>query len=284
MQQALLEQGKIGESKHEAKAATGAKAPNGIYSFRTMETYLYQGCKFAKWAKAEHGCKTLEQAKPYAKEYLEHGIARSLSASTLSTQRAAICKLYRISADDVDIKLPARNRRDITRSRAAATNDKHFSVKNNAGIIAFCRATGLRRHELASLRQNQICTKAGGRVELQNVKGKGGKIRNIAVISGMEAAVIKYADAASQERVFRKVPQNMDVHSYRREYAAEMYRTQQRHLQRTEGRVLEKLPSSELYHCRKDKAGIVYDKRIMRYVSRQLGHNRISVIAGHYLG
>ena len=135
----------------------------------------------------------------------------------------------------------------------------------------------------ASLRQNQICTKPDGRVELQNVKGKGGKIRNVAVIPGLEAAVTRYADAMSRERVFGKVPQNMDVHSYRREYAMEMYKVQQRHLRRTEDRRLEKLPPSERYHCRKDKAGVVYDKRIMRYVSQQLGHNRISVIAGHYL-
>lgn len=37
------------------------------------------------------------------------------------------------------------------------------------------------------------------------------------------------------------------------------------------------------YRCKKDRRGVVYDKKVMLYVSRQLGHNRISVIAGHYL-
>jgi hypothetical protein len=39
----------------------------------------------------------------------------------------------------------------------------------------------------------------------------------------------------------------------------------------------------EKYICRKDKAGIVYDRRAMKIVSKQLGHNRISVIASDYL-
>ena len=29
--------------------------------------------------------------------------------------------------------------------------------------------------------------------------------------------------------------------------------------------------------------GMVYDKKVMLYVSRQLENNRISIIAGHYL-
>ena len=37
------------------------------------------------------------------------------------------------------------------------------------------------------------------------------------------------------------------------------------------------------YRCKKDRRGVVYDKKVMLYASRQLGHNRISVIAGHYL-
>ena len=46
------------------------------------------------------------------------------------------------------------------------------------------------------------------------------------------------------------------------------------------------LPSflqTDRYVCRRDRAGVVYDKAAMLQVSRMLGHNRISVIAGHYL-
>ncbi len=48
-------------------------------------------------------------------------------------------------------------------------------------------------------------------------------------------------------------------------------------------RVREWRPISSYYRCRKDRRGVAYDKKAMLYVSRQLRHNRISVIAGHYL-
>lgn len=48
-------------------------------------------------------------------------------------------------------------------------------------------------------------------------------------------------------------------------------------------RPIESLERAEKYICRKDKAGIVYDRRAMKIVSKQLGHNRISVIASDYL-
>ncbi|MFR2966941.1 MAG: hypothetical protein ACLTK0_11455 [Anaerovoracaceae bacterium] len=38
-----------------------------------------------------------------------------------------------------------------------------------------------------------------------------------------------------------------------------------------------------LLSVQEGQAGRGHDKKVMLYVSRQLGHNRISVIAGHYL-
>lgn len=43
------------------------------------------------------------------------------------------------------------------------------------------------------------------------------------------------------------------------------------------------IPKCDRYYCKKDKKGIWYDKEAMKITSRALGHNRISVIAGHYL-
>ena len=39
----------------------------------------------------------------------------------------------------------------------------------------------------------------------------------------------------------------------------------------------------EKYFMRADRKGDVYDREAMEKVSKQLGHNRIDVIAGHYL-
>ena len=41
--------------------------------------------------------------------------------------------------------------------------------------------------------------------------------------------------------------------------------------------------SMTVYYCRKDKKGLWYDKEAIKITSKALGHNRISVIAEHYL-
>ena len=312
VQEALQDQLRIGESRHDAKKAEATHSPTGIFSYRTFETYMKQGCAFANWAKAQYKCRTLEAARPYVETYLQNGIDRGLSAYTLSTQRAALCKLYGCKAGDFAIQLPERRREDIQRSRNEAARDYGFSKENNTDILDFARATGLRRHELAAVKPEQICQNTDGSVTICEVKGKGGKVRHIDVLPGKEAAVLKFAGNPAGKPVFASVPSHMDVHGCRREYANAMYHTYQEKLRKTEGRDFRNLPPiwelrpvrkpdgsylkypdgrrvkewqlvSSYYRCKNDRKGVVYDKKVMLYVSRQLGHNRISVIAGHYL-
>lgn len=275
VQETLQAQLRIGESRHDAKIEENTHSPAGIFSYRTFETYLKQSCVFAKWAKAEYGSRTLAEARPHVEAYLQSGIDRGLSAYTLSTQRAALCKLYGCTARDFDIKLPERLRANIQRSRDDVSRDYGFSKEKNADILNFARATGLRRHELAAVTPGQIRQNANGSVTLCGVTGKGGKVRNIDVLPGMENAVLKHAGKDPERRIFASVPSHMDVHGCRREYANALYRL----LARPVGA----LEQHEKYVCKNDKRGVVYDCRAMLQVSRQLGHNRISVIAGHYL-
>lgn len=276
VQRELQGQLRIGDSRREAKLQEQTAAPEGIFSYGTLETYLKQGCAFARWAKAQHGCNTLAKARPYAAEYLQQGIDRGLSASTLSTQRAALCKLYHCKAEDMGLKLPERSRSDIFRSRNAAARDYGFSIEKNTRIIAFVKATGLRRHELAAVKPCNL-REQGGKLYLVEITGKGGKVRTVEVLKPYETIVRELAANAPgpEKRIFRRVPSHMDVHGYRREYAQALYNSI--------ARPAEQLSRQERYVCRKDKAGVVYDKKAMLHVSRQLGHNRISVIAGHYL-
>ena len=151
-------------------------------------------------------------------------------------------------------------------------------------------------------------SKSSGPVQTDN----GGKVREIDVLPGKEEAVLKFAGNPAGKPVFASVPSHMDVHGCRREYANAMYHSYQEKLRKTEGRDFRNLPPiwelrpvrkpdgsclkypdgrrvkewqlvSSYYRCKKDRRGVVYDKKVMLYVSRQLGHNRISVIAGHYL-
>lgn len=52
---------------------------------------------------------------------------------------------------------------------------------------------------------------------------------------------------------------------------------------KSKARDVSTLDTKEKYICRKDKAGVTYDRQAMKYASNQLGHNRIDVIAYSYL-
>jgi hypothetical protein len=102
---------------------------------------------------------------------------------------------------------------------------------------------------------------------------KGGRYREALIISNVEAVVKRMKDAGSG-KVWSYVP-DMDVHSFRSDYCTEIYKTLVR--------PTDKIPKKERYHCRRDLKGVCYDKRAMLIASQFLGHNRINVMAEHYL-
>lgn len=267
-----------GASKHEdAKAAKEAGLKPSevtfrrIYSCKTYENYFKEGCRYMKWARAEHGCVSVADAKQYAQEYIQHQIDRGMSPSTVKTRAAALGKIYQ---DSVLAKMttPDRQRAEITRSRDAVARDAHFSESRNAGFIEFCRSTGLRRHELAKLTCEQLVER-DGRLWIEDVKGKGGKVRDVPVTGNQE--LVKQM-MSGEGKVFEKgLPNYADIHSYRADYACRVYLEH--------ARPLDELERGEKYYCRKDMAGTAFDREAMRVTSNALGHNRIEIIASNYL-
>ena len=80
---------------------------------------------------------------------------------------------------------------------------------------------------------------------------------------------------AGTGKVFEKIPNGADAHHYRAVFASRVYEKF--------ARPISSLQSSERYCCRGAKAGTVYDRSALLEASKQLGHNRISVVASHYL-
>lgn len=273
----------IGQNKHAAKAAGTYR--QYIYSWGTYRTYLQQCCQFVKWCKTvakENGSrqpKTLEDCKQYVVRYMEH-LQTEYSAYTQKLVLSALCKLYNeYPAEDRPFGLPdaqqARHRADITRSRNAAERDKHFSKENNSDIVTFCKCTGLRRAELLQIRGIDL---DGNSNSLMVYRGtKGGRVRIVPLCGSDEELVTvkQLAAAAGNNKIFPHIPSAMDVHHYRSVYCQRLYNSY--------ARPLEQIPDTDRYYCRRDKRGVVYDRKAMLQVSRALGHNRISVIAGHYL-
>lgn len=272
----------IGQNKHAAKAAGTYKSY--IYSWGTYRTYLQQCCQFVKWCKQQarqdgsRQPKTLEDCKQYVARYMQHLQQAEYSAYTQKLALSALCKLYgEYPIEGRPFGLPdqqrARHRVDITRSRNIVERDKHFSEENNNDIVTFCKCTGLRRAELAQIRGIDLDGDS-----LMVYRGtKGGRVRIVPLCgSDEELAIVKQLAAeAGNNKIFPHISSAMDIHHYRSVYCSRIY------LQYA--RPADQIPPTDRYYCRRDKRGIVFDKKAMLQASRSLGHNRISVIAGHYL-
>jgi len=268
VQETLRQKLCIGEQKHLAKQQ--ATALGGIYSWGTYKTYLAKSCAFAKWAKENYGCRTLADARGYVDSYIQHHIDRGYSPSTQKTIANSLAKLYGCSTKDF-IPTQIRRRADITRSRMGKAK---FSESRNKEFIDFCKATGLRRHEISNLKpENLSFDETTGRYMLVSIKGKGGRLRDCPILS--QKAVKRIKDTPDGKKVWSKIPSRADIHSYRAEYCKSIYKLY--------ARPIGEIPKYDRYYCRGDLKGVVYDKRAMAIASRALGHNRISVIAGHYL-
>jgi len=265
---------RIGEPKHLAKQQ--GMAYDGIYSWSTYENYLTKSCAFVRWAKEEYGVRTLADARDYIDAYLQKHIDEGYSPYTQKLIACALAKLYGCSTMDF-IPTQVRHRSGITRSRKCKGSGKSkakFSESKNQEFVDFCRATGLRRHEIKQLKpENLGYDQATGKYMLVGIKGKGGRLRNAPILS--EKAVERIKNTPVGQHVWSKIPSRADIHSYRADYCRAIYEQY--------ARPINEIQKSQRYHCRGDLKGIIYDKRAMAIASRALGHNRISVIAGHYL-
>lgn len=261
----------IGESKFEDKkiGATSDK----IYSWNTYRTYLKHNIYFIQWAKENHNIKSLDEGKNYVNEWLETREKQGLSAYTIKLETSALMKIYNISSEDI-YKSNARYRKDITRSRGEKVRDKHFSEENHKDLIRFCKATGLRRAELSQIRGTDLIIKDNQAFLQVTRNTKGGRPRLVPLILDREF-VQTMLQSVGEEKVFLKIPNGADIHGYRSEFATNLYKTI--------ARDISTIPRQEKYICRKDLKGVIYDKNAMLEVSRALGHNRIDVIAGHYI-
>lgn len=273
----------IGESKHQGKIDGTYK--ENIYSWTTFRNYMKQVNYFTRWAKETYGCKTLVECRPYVNEWLQKRSIDGISAATQKLDASALAKLYDCSTRDF-IKTDIRHRSGITRSRGPKERDKHFSEKNNKDLIGFCKSTGLRRQELQNLRGDKLIYKNGSPYVVVDKGAKTGRYREVPVILDKDLVIRKMKEAGSG-KVFEKLHNAADIHGYRSEYATSYYKSLARPIESIPYDKINKgsgkAYQSEVYSCRGDLRGFKYDKKAMKEVSEALGHNRISVIAGHYL-
>src|SRR5712692_3346794 len=157
----------IGQSRRaaklEARAAgehTWTFSTGKMHSYTTRTVYQQHVLAFVNWTRAEHGVTHLAdldaQANELATNYLTRHVDAGKSPYTLQTQRAALRLFFADRTLASEVQLPRRLRSNITRSRQAVGDDRHFQPANWQTHITFEQATGLRRAELRELRVRDV--------------------------------------------------------------------------------------------------------------------------------
>lgn len=267
----LNEINKIGESRHEAKKV-GEASPY-IFSIKTYENYKETLFVFSEWCISNHQATSIWQCKKYVNEYIETLINNNYSSYTQKSRLSAFRKFYNDSFKDVYTE--SRSRSKIKRGRCDTMNARHFNEDANDELIWFCRHTGLRRSELERLKGGCVSLHDDGNYYIDNVKGKGGRIRDVHIINNDSSVINRIMNTSKDDLVWGKVHSHANIHGYRADYCELLYRN----IARNE----DQLNQNEKYICRNDMAGLVLDKDAMKYCSNQLGHSRIGIIAYNYL-
>jgi len=245
---------------------------------------MKQANYFAKYCKEQYGCRTLDECKPYINEWLQKQIEEGKSAYTQKLRACSLAKLYNCKSTDF-IKTEVRNRENISRSRGVKVRDKHFAEHKHKDLVEFCRATGLRRKELRVLTGDKLVYKKEEDKYYIKVDAgaKGGRER-LAIIIGNVESVVERMKSVGTNKVFDKIPLAADIHSYRADYATAIYKAHARPIEELKCNLgIKGGNTGDVYVCRGDLKGVVYDRKAMKVASKALGHNRISVIAAHYI-
>lgn len=293
----------FGQSKHADKNGLGfGISTYKIYSYSTYNTYVKECTLYAKWLAEEKNLKktdNISKTEQFAKEYLQHRLNSGISVYTVKMERAALAMLYN---RQIDIKLPTRNNRNITRSRHSVEGDKHYAENGKyKDVFTIGKATGGRRSDLARLTVNSFIEK-NGHLYVQFDKSKGGRDRLTYVRGEYSQAIkdiIKMTRDSGKTKIFEKIPSRIDIHSLRREYCQGLY-TEIKDNKDLRDDILKNYPARHEYKTQKDKFGNSYTKEIQSnfykdrdgniyerdtiYVCSQcLGHNRLDVSITHYL-
>lgn len=260
--ESLREQWRFGTSKHQVKVDLGWKPGQplpGIWGVETNRAYRKVCHRFSEWCRDRGVRGDWDTAKGLVAEFIRECRDGELSADTLRLYRAALRKAFRDPGLAGDVALPVRRKAAIMRSRLPREMDEHVDLERWRDVIDFARATGLRRRELGEVRAGDVYRADSG-LMVRVRRGKGGQPRVVHVLSELEDRVLQVVEGRDPgEVLFPRIPVRLDVHAFRREYAA-------RRLRELEGA-----------HPGRPR------RELLRAVSEDLGHHRTNVVVRHYL-
>jgi len=274
---------RIGHSRHKAKEQyknkckeKGIKAQNlkseYIHSIKTAQNYREVLNSFCDWIRKEH--KDIWNTKDITKidkglcyKYMRERENRGLSPYTISRDLGALNKLLDLKLTKKEGGLAKRSYKQLKRSRNQTNKElsKSLLAKNYEQIL-IAKATGMRRSSMLRIKKSDFIKneKTSLYVKVKLVE-KGGKYREAPILQDYQQDLTKIIDAKKEGVLFDYYSKSIDNHSFRAEYAEERYK------ELLEGRL-----------DKKDYRG--YDKEAIAIISKNLGHNRLTVVCENYLG
>ncbi len=295
----------FGQSKHADKAIQNlsfGESTYKIYSYSTYNTYLKECTAYARWLAEEKGIKKtddISKTEQYAKEYLQSRVDSGVSIYTAKMERSALGMLY---SKKIDFEMPARDSKNITRSRLNVEGDKHYSQDGKyKDVFTLAKATGGRRSDLSKLTVDSFVEK-GGHLYVKFQQSKGGRDRLTYVREEYRQQIqdiIQKTKEDGKTKLLHKIPGRIDVHGLRREYCKGLY-LEIKDNKELRDDILKNYPTRHEYKTQKDadgnsftkeikrdyyrdRDGNVYDRDTIYACSQCLGHNRLDVSITHYL-
>lgn len=259
----------FGESKHADQISNRENGKgyvpdqDKIYSVQTYRFYMDVCQRFGRWANAEHGVNTLEEARQYAGEWLQKMQAENKSAWSVKAYSAPLAKLFGCRMEELGCAFQRRDRADIKKHRGDRTTGGHYSEANHQDIKDICQATGLRQHELRNLKPSDV-TKFDGKTYVTVRDGTGGKCRTIEALNDTPAIYAAKAEEEGREFVVKKVPSIAPCQAYRADFAKALYVR----IARDTSTIKDK---KEILRGRKDMLGARFDKVALKQVAKELG-------------
>lgn len=243
-----------------------AKSPY-IHGEVTAQTYMQQAHLYGKWLSNQGmGNCTLEEARQHTSQYIEElKLDKKHSASSINTSISALAKIWGVDSSEIAPTIPVKAS-SIKRGRTATARAAAIE-RNHPNLCAELRSCGLRNNkEAQTLKANQVIwDSTHTKVVAVHVKGKGGLWRTAKICEGtrgQELLSSRLQNANGNDLVFPHIYSGTNVHGFRADYAAWQYAWAMQNGKST----------GELYHCRGENKGKVYDKGAIDYVNQQVGH------------
>jgi hypothetical protein len=256
----------------------------GIFSYSTFRTYLSCGVQYAKWLQINHcNVKWLKDSFIYVPEYFTYlKEKKGLAPTTLTKHRSALAKIFGKPASEFNFEFLKRKQEDIFKGRKIQPWD--YKIRELfSEELEVLSIIGARRHEAVRMKVSQISKDFK---KIYGVKGKNGKIRTITVLD--PKILRQYVESHPNEdgKIFAFLPPKMNIQRERNRYTLKFYQMEFDRLFPDGGK--------NIHYREKNRAGKMkwyisrdgkrkFLKKILYKISRNLGHNRISVIVRHYL-